>query len=127
MGRKIITGIILLPVVIILWTYCSRPGIDGQQQHLASPSGNYFVEMPIYKSTAEKDFPVWTPTIKNISGEIVYIDRASDLSGYHNSYWKWEKDAAGDDVLSIYNSDTGEVHHYCQKKGTWEKRLIAMQ
>ncbi len=98
---------------------------EGQKQPLVSPSGEYTVEMPISKSNKNLDYPVWTPTIKNKSGEIVYSDVSSNLSGYHNSYWDWGTipETGGDD-LWVYNSDIGEVTRYYLSYGTWKKAVF---
>jgi hypothetical protein len=81
--------------------------------------------MPIEKSNRNVNYPVWTPTIKNANGEVVYRDTASTLSGYHNSYWDWcagsESDEKTSDILWIYNSDNGEVLRYSQSKGQWRR------
>lgn len=77
--------------------------------------------MPILKAKETMDNPVWTPTIKNSSGKILYRDNASRLSGYHNSYWEWITNANGHEILRVYNSDTGEVILYYQSNGEWIK------
>jgi hypothetical protein len=94
---------------------------EGQKQPLRSPSGKYTVEMPISHSNYNLHYPVWTPTIKNKNGESIYTDNLSTLSGYHNSYWDWNEDNLGNDVLWVYNSDTGRVFIYYMSSGKWEK------
>ena len=111
-------------LMVLLFACRPLPEKEGQKQPLLALSGNYSVEMPISKSNKELDYPVWTPIIKNKSGEIVYKDNFSNLSGYHNSYWDWGKIYEnGNDILWVYNSDTGEVTTYYLSYGKWEKAI----
>lgn len=97
----------------------------GQEQGLASPSGKYTISMPIREAKNPGENPVWTPIIKNESGNIVFEDSESKLSGYHNSYWQWSTiPENGLDDLWIYNSDNGNVWHYYQSFGQWHKTLF---
>ena len=113
--------------IIFLIAFFSGKGllfeVAGQKQPLVAPSGNYTVEVPISHSNKDLTYPVWTPTIRNSAGEIVYTDRSSKLSGYHNSYWSWNTDNAGNDVLWIYNSDVQRVTIYYLSEGKWEKTI----
>ncbi len=80
--------------------------------------------MPISKSNKNLDYPVWTPTIKDKNGKIIYTDQSSNLSGYHNSYWDWGViPENGNDILWVYNSDIGEVTNYYTKNGNWKKSI----
>ncbi len=111
---------------MILFSACTtrtqRIEKEGQQQPLSSPTGTYIVEMPILSSNTALDYPVWTPTIKNAEGEIVYKDLSSNLSGYHSSYWEWKRnDEKQRDELWVYNSDLGEVTVYYIDNDTWQK------
>ena len=99
------------------------PHKEGQKQPLLSPSGNYIVEKPILKSNKNLDYPVWTPIIKNKTGEILYTDNYSNLSGAHNSYWDWSINNIGNDILWVYNSDIGEVTIYYLSYGKWQKSV----
>lgn len=113
----------LVLLIIFLVSCRDRSVREGQSQPLLSPSGNFSVEMPIMKSNQELDYPVWTPTIKDINGEIVYKDNSSTLSGYHNSYWDWSTDNNGNDILWIYNSDDGIIYIYYYYADSWEKEI----
>jgi hypothetical protein len=113
-----------IPIILLIVFIAGRCFLlqeEGQKQPLLSPSGNYTVEMPIYDSNIDLYYPVWTPTIRNRSGELIYTDRSSNLSGYHNSYWSWNTNNVGNDVLWVYNSDFGEVTMYYLNDGKWEK------
>jgi len=119
--------LILLPVILL--SGCrTKHSNEGQIQPLTSPTGEFIVEMPILKSNSRLDYPVWTPTIKDKLGNIVYSDNSSNLSGYHKSYWDWGTiPETGADNLWVYNSDTGEVTVYYSSYGEWEKAIIDMK
>ncbi len=113
---------IYLTLIILLSACTERTQREGQKQPLLSPSGEYTVEMPILKSNKKLDYDVWTPTIKNTKGDIVYTDFSSNLSGYHNSYWDWGRNPEnGSDELWVYNSDIGEVTRYHFSNNQWRK------
>jgi hypothetical protein len=118
-------AILAVSTCLLLGSCGRQAATPGQRQSHVSPSGAYSVEMPIGESNKEVDYPVWTPTIKNAKGEVVYKDTASALSGYHNSYWDWstspESNENASDVLWVYNSDNGEVLRYLQSKGEWRR------
>ncbi len=119
-----IKKIIICCTATIFLTACTtrRTPKKGQEQPLSSPSGAYTVEMPILESNKKIDYPVWTPTIKNEDGEIIYTDSSSNLSGYHNSYWDWKRNFEEErDELWVYNSDLGEVTRYYMNNGKWQK------
>ncbi len=116
--------IIMVILLAFLMVSCGRhQAKEGQTQPLSSPTGNYIIEMPTYKSNRGLNYPVWTPTIKDKSGKTIYKDNSSELSGYHNSYWDWDKD----DRLWIYNSDVGSVDIYYLKNGKWIKEKYDRQ
>jgi hypothetical protein len=109
-------------LLVVFFAACGLlPQKEGQKQPLVSPSGHYTIEMPILRSNRNLDYPVWTPTIKNKRGEIIYTDSLSTLSGYHSSYWDWSKDNSGNDILWVYDSDNGTVFIYRMSYGKWKK------
>jgi len=110
--------------MLILTASCFLSGRKGQKQGLVSPSGNYVAYMPIEPSkNVDMKVPVWTPSLKDKKGKLLYRDENSDLSGYHNSYWDWNGQNTGIERFWVYNSDTGVVTVYYQEGKKWIKKI----
>jgi hypothetical protein len=78
--------------------------------------------MPIGKTNNDLYYPVWTPTILDAGGNLLYRDGSSTLSGFHDSYWQWSQGQGEHDIFWVYDSDTGHVFYYRESDGEWIKR-----
>lgn len=78
--------------------------------------------MPIGKTNDDLYCPVWTPTILDVEGSLLYRDESSTLSGFHNSCWQWSPGPEDRDIFWVYDSDTGYVFYYRESEGKWIKR-----
>ncbi len=78
--------------------------------------------MPVGKTNDNLYYPVWTPTIMDTEGRVLFRDESSTLSGFHNSYWQWSEGPDEKDIFWIYDSDTGYVFLYRESEGKWIKR-----
>jgi hypothetical protein len=104
--------------VLVVASACSvRP---DQKQNLVSPNGEYVVCVPIEPAALPRlhRAPVWTVTIKDRRGRVLFRDDESAMVGNLNVYWAWDER----NRVWVYNSDNGKVFKYESKDGQWHKQ-----
>jgi hypothetical protein len=112
----------LLPLLVLILVSCGKEADEripsGLEKPLWSSSNQFYATFPIQKNETV-NYPVWSPHIYNQNRKIEYIDEKSDLSGYHMSYFEWSPE----NILWLYNSDSGKVYFYQKFDGAWSKKL----
>ncbi len=112
---------ILVVVVTVGLSGCDL-GATSQQATSTqkSPSGKYFLSVPIEEQTTDPNYEgtkVWKVTISDSEGKVVYKDEDSTMVGNLKIYWGWDQS----DRVWVYNSDDGAIWRFEREPNGWKK------
>jgi hypothetical protein len=94
----------------------------NHQQGAVSPSGRFVVRVPIERSASVDPkyhgLRVWTVSIGDRAGRMLYRDLLSTFAGTRDVYWGWDQQ----DRVWLYDSDNGRIWLWEIDGGRWQKR-----
>jgi|GEM_PF-2109777 len=105
---------LLLASLIAICSGCeSTPSEEGS----ASPSGDYVAELRLGRTPDVDGNVVWTVTIVDNSGKVVYRDANSEFPAQFGVILAWD----ADDRLWVYGGDSGRVFFWERAADKWQK------
>lgn len=109
----------LIPVLLVfIFPYViPHQNLPNQVQNLKSPNEKYVLSIPIERNKNYHNEYVWTLTIKDEQGKILYQDNESNFLGRFNVYWVWDQA----NIAWLYNSDDGHVYYWINNNNRWMK------